>query len=90
MPEIFLQQTLRCLVDVVNSETSALAAVAMQALGHIGLRISLPPLDNSNSDGILIILHDKLSKLLLSDDVKAIQKIVIAIGHICVKESSSS
>lgn len=49
MPEIFLQDTLRCLVDVVNSETSALAAAAMQALGHIGLRISLPPLDDSNS-----------------------------------------
>lgn len=90
MPEIFLRKTLRCLVDVVNSETAALAAVAMQALGHIGLRISLPPLDDSNSDGILIILHDKLSKLILSDDIKAIQKIVISIGHICVKEVSSS
>ncbi|CAL5190433.1 unnamed protein product [Lathyrus oleraceus] len=90
MPEIFLRKTLRCLVDVVNSETSALAAVAMQALGHIGLRISLPPLEDSNSDGILILLYDKLSKFLLSDDVKAIQKIVISIGHICVKESSSS
>jgi len=31
-----------------------------------------------------------LSKLLLSDDVKAIQKIIISIGHISVKESSSS
>ncbi|KAL5101551.1 hypothetical protein RYX36_005878, partial [Vicia faba] len=90
MPDMFLRKTLRCLVDVVNSETSALAAVAMQALGHIGLRISLPPLEDSNSDGILIVLYDKLSKLLLSDDVKAIQKIVISIGHICVKESSSS
>jgi len=49
MPEILLQNTLRCLVDVVNSETSALAAVAMQALGHIGLRITLPPIDDSNS-----------------------------------------
>ncbi|CAJ1971241.1 unnamed protein product [Sphenostylis stenocarpa] len=49
MPEILLQDTIRCLVDVVNSETSALAATAMQALGHIGLRIPLPPLDDSNS-----------------------------------------
>ncbi|XP_050897841.1 uncharacterized protein LOC127104718 [Lathyrus oleraceus] len=89
MPENFLRKTLRCLVDVVNSETSALAAVAMQALGHIGLRISLPPLEDSNSDGILILLYDKLSNFLLSDDGKAIQKIVISIGHICVKESSS-
>lgn len=48
MPEILLQDTLRCLVDVVNSETSALAATAMEALGHIGLRISLPPLDSNS------------------------------------------
>ncbi|KAK7300265.1 hypothetical protein RJT34_11106 [Clitoria ternatea] len=90
MPEILLQNTLRCLVDVVNSETSTLAAVAMQALGHIGLRISLPPLDDSNLDGILMILSDKLNKLLKGDDTKAMQKLVIAIGHICVKETSST
>ncbi|KAE9606271.1 putative proteasome component Ecm29 [Lupinus albus] len=90
MPEIMLQSTLRCLVDVVNSETSALAAVAMQALGHIGLRVSLPPLDDSNSDGVLIILCDKLSKLLSGEDIKAIPKIVISIGHICVNETSST
>lgn len=52
MPEILLQKTLKCLVDVVSSETSALAAVAMQALGHIGLRIPLPPLDGSNSGNV--------------------------------------
>ncbi|XP_027329154.1 proteasome adapter and scaffold protein ECM29 [Abrus precatorius] len=90
MPEILLQNTLRCLVDVVSSETLALAAAAMQALGHIGLRIPLPPLNESNSAGILIILSDKLSKLLLGDDIKAIQKIAISIGHICVKETSST
>ncbi|RYR45699.1 hypothetical protein Ahy_A07g031502 isoform A [Arachis hypogaea] len=90
MPELLLQNTLRCLVDVVKSETSALAAVAMQALGHIGLRISIPPLDDSNSDGILTILHDKLSKIISGDDTKAIQKIAISIGHICVKETSST
>ncbi|KAK7276642.1 hypothetical protein RIF29_17785 [Crotalaria pallida] len=90
MPEIVLQSILRCLVDVVNSETSALAAVAMQAIGHIGLRVSLPPLDDSNSDGILVILCDKLSKLLSGDDIKAIPKIVISIGHICVNETSST
>ena len=36
------------------------------------------------------MLSDKLSKLLLGDDIKAIQKIVISIGHICVKETSST
>lgn len=55
MPEMFLRKTLRCLVDVVNSETSALAAVAMQALGHIGLRISLPSLEDSNSGKLIHI-----------------------------------
>ncbi|KAF7815581.1 proteasome-associated protein ECM29-like protein [Senna tora] len=90
IPEMLFQDTLRCLVDVVNSETSELAAVAMQALGHIGLRVSLPPLVNdSSSDNILIILRDKLSKLVLGDDIKAIQKIIISIGHMCMKETSS-
>ena len=39
---------------------------------------------------ILTVLHEKLNKLLSGDDIKPIQKIVIALGHICVKESSSS
>lgn len=38
---------------------------------------------------ILEILHEKLSKLLSGDDTKAIQKIVIALGQICAKETSS-
>lgn len=36
------------------------------------------------------LLHKKLSKLLSGDDIKAVQKTVIALGHMCVKESSSS
>jgi len=36
------------------------------------------------------MLSDKLNKLLLDHDMKAIQKIVISIGHICVKETSST
>jgi proteasome component ECM29 len=39
---------------------------------------------------ILILLNEKLSKLLSGDDNKAIQKIVISLGHICVKETSPS
>lgn len=38
---------------------------------------------------IWTILTEKLRKLLSSDDIKAVQKIVIALGHMCVKESSS-
>ncbi|KAJ4724481.1 Proteasome-associated ECM29 [Melia azedarach] len=89
--EALFQSTLKCLIDVVNSETATLASVAMQALGHIGLRVPLPPLVNgSDSVGILETLQDKLSKLLSGDDTKAIQKIVISLGHICAKETSSS
>lgn len=39
---------------------------------------------------ILIVLREKLSKLLSGDDTKAIQKIVLSLGHICVKETSLS
>lgn len=90
IPEALFQSTLQCLVDVVNSETATFSSVAMQALGHIGLCVPLPPLiDGSDSVGILEILHERLSKLLSSDDTKAIQKIVIALGQICAKETSS-
>lgn len=51
MQETLFQNTLKCLIDVVNSETATLASVAMQALGHIGLRVSLPPLVNDSSSG---------------------------------------
>lgn len=47
--ESLLQATIKCLVDVVNSETATIASVAMEALGHIGLRVPLPPLDESSS-----------------------------------------
>ncbi|KAK9274184.1 hypothetical protein L1049_018998 [Liquidambar formosana] len=90
IPETF-QNTVKCLVDIVNSETAVLASVAMQALGHIGLRVPLPPLvHDSSSASILMVLHEKLSKLLSGDDIKAIQTIVISLGHICVKETSSA
>ncbi|KAJ0102382.1 hypothetical protein Patl1_05580 [Pistacia atlantica] len=91
MPETLFQNTLKCLIDVVNSEIATLASVAMQALGHIGLRVSFPPLVNdSGSVDILEILREKLSKLLSGGDTKAIQKIVISLGHICIKETSTS
>ncbi|KAG8388927.1 hypothetical protein BUALT_Bualt02G0176200 [Buddleja alternifolia] len=91
IPESVLQSILKCLVDVVNSETGSLASVAMQALGHIGICIPLPPLLlDSNAVSIWTILHDKLSKLLSTEDIKAVQKTVIALGHIGVKESSST
>ncbi|KAB2012863.1 hypothetical protein ES319_D09G119000v1 [Gossypium barbadense] len=89
--EELLQNTLKCLVDVVNSESATLASISMQALGHIGLSGSLPSLVcDSSSVSILELLNEKLSKLLSGDDNKAVQKIVISIGHMCVKETSAS
>ncbi|CAH1427060.1 unnamed protein product [Lactuca virosa] len=86
-----LQNTLKCLVDVVNSESSTLASVAMQGLGHIGLSAPLPKLaHDSHTDDVLTFLREKLSKILSGDDTKSIQRIVLSLGHMCVKESSSS
>ncbi|XP_057955900.1 uncharacterized protein LOC131149465 [Malania oleifera] len=91
IPETLLQSTVKCLIDVVNSETATLASIAMQALGHIGLRAPLPLLvHDSNSVAILMVLREKLSKILSGDDAKAIQKIVISLGHIGLRETSSS
>ncbi|XP_051141908.1 uncharacterized protein LOC127258894 isoform X2 [Andrographis paniculata] len=89
--ESVLQSVLKCLVNVVNIETAALASVAVQALGHIGICIPLPPLlMDSTAASIWTILDDKFKKLLSSEDIKAVQKTVIALGHMCVKETSSS
>ncbi|CAL1403597.1 unnamed protein product [Linum trigynum] len=84
-----LQDVLRYLTSVANSESPVLASIAVQALGHIGLRIPLPPIpDNNRSAHVLELLHEKLSKLLSGDDTKAIQKVVISLGHMCMKETS--
>ncbi|XP_030522220.2 proteasome adapter and scaffold protein ECM29 isoform X2 [Rhodamnia argentea] len=91
IPEVLLQSVLKCLVDVVNSENATLASIAMQALGHIGLRVSLPSIaDDSTSADIFMVLQEKLRKLLSGDDTKAIQKIAVSLGHVCMKETSSS
>lgn len=124
-----LHSVLKCLVDLVNNESSTLASVAMQALGHIGICTPLPPLVIDSAEGDVTVLfkfscffgiwcnflsdsksfrgdntiflynsavstwtllQKKLSKLLAGDDIKAVQKTVIALGHMCAKESSSS
>lgn len=46
-----LQNTIKTLVDVVNLESAALASIAMQALGHIGLRVALPSLVYDSGPG---------------------------------------
>jgi len=53
IPGTLFQKILKCLTDIANSETATLASIAMQALGHIGLRAPLPPLvDDSSSGGV--------------------------------------
>ena len=37
---------------------------------------------------LLTILHEKLTKLLSENDTKAIQKILVSLGHICWNEMS--
>ncbi|KAL9248317.1 hypothetical protein vseg_021654 [Gypsophila vaccaria] len=87
--EVVLPGTIKRLVDVVNTETPALASIAMQALGHIALRGALPPVINdSGPASVLTVVQDKLSKLLAGEDIKAMKKIVISLGHICMKEVS--
>lgn len=91
IPETLLQSTIKCLIDIFNSESSTLASIVMQSLGHIGLRSPLPLLvQDSGSVSILTVLQAKLRKLLSGDDPKAVQKIVISLGHICFKETSPS
>lgn len=91
IPEALLESTVDNLVNVVESENSTLASVAMEALGHIGLRCSLPKVNrDSISAGILTTLNERLTKLLSGTDIKAMQKILISLGHISVKETSLS
>lgn len=52
--EAVVQNAVKCLVDVVNSETAPLASVAMEALGHIGICGPLPLLVNDSSPGQFI------------------------------------
>lgn len=39
---------------------------------------------------IFMVIQEKLKKLLSGDDVKAIQKAVVSLGHMCMMETSSS
>jgi len=40
-------------VNVIESESTALASVAIEAIGHIGLRCALPALDRNSVSGSL-------------------------------------
>lgn len=51
IPEALFQNILKCLVDIINSESATLASIAMQALGHIALRAPLPAILFESSSG---------------------------------------
>uniref|UniRef100_A0A0E0F2B9 EF-hand domain-containing protein n=1 Tax=Oryza meridionalis TaxID=40149 RepID=A0A0E0F2B9_9ORYZ len=69
--EEIVQKSIDVLVKVVESEGSALASTAMEALA-----------------ALLTILNEKLAKLLSENDTKAIQKILISLGHLSWNELS--
>ncbi|CAL4904358.1 unnamed protein product [Urochloa decumbens] len=89
IPEEMVKSAVDILVKVVDSEGSTLASIAMESLGHIGLRCVLPSTNQNSSTGALLgILHEKLTKLLSENDTKAIQKILVSLGHISWNEMS--
>lgn len=47
------------------------------------------PFPNVAAD-IFMVIQENLKKLLSGDDIKAIQKAVISLGHICMMETSTS
>ncbi|KAL6641935.1 hypothetical protein ACP70R_020116 [Stipagrostis hirtigluma subsp. patula] len=89
IPEEMVKNIVDSLVKVVTSEGSTLAAVAMESLGHIGLRCALPCINrNSSTAAVLTVVHEKLTKLLSENDTKALQKILVSLGHISWNETS--
>lgn len=51
--EPLLVSTVNCLLDVVKSESATLASIAMEALGHAGLRGPLPAVDCESASGMI-------------------------------------
>ncbi|KAL6906048.1 hypothetical protein ACP4OV_003649 [Aristida adscensionis] len=90
IPEEMVKNIVDTLVNVVDSEGSTLASVAMESLGHIALRCALPSINNKNSStgALLAVLHERLTKLLSENDTKAVQKILVSLGHISWNEMS--
>lgn len=84
IPESLFQNTLKCLVDVVISETAPLASVAMQALGHIGLRVSLPPVIIDSNSGEFFVPLLKSSVLNCSCNIFA-PRLEISLTHITLQ-----
>ncbi|XP_044946462.1 proteasome adapter and scaffold protein ECM29 isoform X2 [Hordeum vulgare subsp. vulgare] len=89
IPEELVKKVVDILVKVVVSEGSTLASIAMESLGHIGLRCALPSISR-NSSAVLTVLQERLTKLLSENDTKAIQKILVSLGHISWNELSFS
>ncbi|KAJ3684358.1 hypothetical protein LUZ61_013522 [Rhynchospora tenuis] len=87
--ENLFKNIIESLVKVVELETAPLASAAMEALGHIGLRTVLPVISrDSIKAGVLIILQERLAKLLSGNEIKCMQKILVSLGHISFNEAS--
>ncbi|KAG0459441.1 hypothetical protein HPP92_022569 [Vanilla planifolia] len=88
IPETLFANVVDHLVSIVELESLVLSSVSLEALGHIGLCGSLPNIYRDEvSGGVLPFLNERIRKLLDGEDIKAIQRIVIALGHISVKET---
>lgn len=51
IPEEMVKHVVDILVKVVESEGSTLASIAMESIGHIGLRCALPSISRNSSTG---------------------------------------
>ncbi|KAG0457672.1 hypothetical protein HPP92_022829 [Vanilla planifolia] len=88
IPETLFANVVDHLVSIVELESLVLSSVSLEALGHIGLCGSLPNIYRDEvPGGVLPFLNERIRKLLDGEDIKAIQRIVIALGHISVKET---
>ena len=65
--EALLQSTVGCLLHTVEKEDVTLASLAMEALGHIGLRCSLSSvsLDSSQGTTFPFVLKQSIADILL-------------------------
>ncbi|MCO5551056.1 hypothetical protein L7F22_004553 [Adiantum nelumboides] len=88
VPKETLESLLWSLIEVGKSKNSELAGVVVEAIGHIGLRAPLlSDLDCKNEmpreNTLSVTISKLLSEVVSSKDTKAVQKAIIAFGHMC-------
>ncbi|MCO5585965.1 hypothetical protein L7F22_039901 [Adiantum nelumboides] len=88
VPKETLESLLWSLIEVGKFKNSELAGVVVEAIGHIGLRAPLlSDLDCKNEmpreSTLSVTISKFLSDVVSSKDTKAVQKAIIAYGHMC-------